>query len=125
MKYKLVEKGNPQKPDAPKKWYANPVNQGVISKAQISKEISGRSSLTAGDISNVIENLIEELPKYLIAGNSVKLGEFGTFRLSISGEGSDTKEGYSASNIKSAKVIFTPGTELKKALDAIHYEKAD
>ena len=72
----------------------------------------------------MIENLIEELPKYLIAGNSVKLGEFGTFRLSISGEGSDTKESYNASNIKSAKVVFTPGTELKKALEAIHYEKA-
>ncbi|MGE0076907.1 MAG: HU family DNA-binding protein [Bacteroidales bacterium] len=125
MKYKLVEKGNPLKPEIPKKWYANPINQGVVSKAQVSKEIAGRSSLTSGDISNVLENLIEELPKYLIAGNSVKLGEFGTFRLSISGEGSDTKEGYKASNIKNAKVIFTPGAALKKALETIHYEKAE
>ncbi|MGE0076234.1 MAG: HU family DNA-binding protein [Bacteroidales bacterium] len=121
----MSREGQSPKARCTKKWYANPVNQGIISKSQISKEISGRSSLTAGDISNVIENLIEELPKHLIAGNSVKLGEFGTFRLSILGEGSDTKDGYNVSNIKSATVVFTLGTELKKALDAIHYEKAD
>ncbi len=124
MKIKLIQKGNPQNLDAPKKWYASPVNQGKVSKHQISKEISGRSSLTRGDISNVIDNLIDELPKYLKAGNSIKLGDFGTFRLSISGTGSDTEENYTTANIKGVKVVFTPGKMLKEELANIRFERA-
>ncbi len=123
MKIKLIQKGNPQDSSAPKKWYASPVNQGRVSKYQISKEIAGRSSLTRGDISNVIDNLIDELPKYLKAGNSIKLGDFGTFRLSISGTGSDTEESYTVANIKGVKVIFTPGKMLKEELENIHFER--
>ncbi len=124
MKIKLVQKGNPSKPDAPKKWYANAVNQGTVSKEQISKEIAGRSSLTRGDISNVIDNLIDELPKYLKAGNSIKLGEFGTFRLSVLSKGSDTEEEYNTTaHIKGVKVIFTPGKALKSELDEVHFER--
>lgn len=125
MKFKLVKKGNPMKQEQPKKWYATSVNQGVINEEQISKEIAGRSSLTRGDVSNVLENLIDELPKYLIAGNSVKLGNFGSFRLSLSGEGSNTPEEFDTSNIKKVKVIFTPGTGLKKELIDISFEKVD
>lgn len=123
MKIKLVKKVNPQQPEAEKKWYANPVNQGVITKHRISKDISGRSSLTRGDISNVLENLIDELPKYLTEGNSVKLGDFGTFRLSISGTGSDSPESYNTANIKKTKVVFTPGAALKRELDNIRFER--
>lgn len=122
MKYKLIERRNPQKPEEPKKWFANPVNQGTVSTYQLSKKISGRSSLTRGDISNVLENLIDELPTYLINGHSVKLGDFGTLRLSISGKGSDTPESYTTANIEKVKVIFTPGTKLKKELGDINFE---
>ncbi len=123
MKIKLVQRRNPQQPEAAKKWYASPVNQGVISKHHISKEIAGRSSLTRGDISNVLDNLIDELPKYLKAGNSIKLGDFGTLRLSISGTGSDSPETYTTANIKGVKVIFTPGTALKNEINNIHFER--
>ncbi len=126
MKIRLVQKGNPAQPEAPKKWYANAVNQGTVNKQQISKEIAGRSSLTRGDISNVLDNLIDELPKYLKAGNSVKLGDFGTFRLSVLSKGSDTAESYNtASHVKGVKVIFTPGTALKNELSEIHFEKVN
>lgn len=122
MKVKLIEKGNPQNPTAQKKWYPNSVNQGVVSKNQISKEIEEKSSLTKRDINNVIDNLVEQLPKYLLTGNSVKLGEFGSFRLSVSGEGADSKEKFNPSMIKKVKVVFTPGVNLKKELEDIHFQ---
>lgn len=122
MKLKLIQKGNPQKPTAKKKWYATTVNQGMIKKRAISKEIANRSLLTQGDISNVIDNLIDELPKYLVAGNSVKLGEFGSFRLSVSGGGAESKEKFQTTMIKKVKVIFTPGRELRKVFQGIDFE---
>ena len=125
MKYKLVQRTNPQDKSAPGKWYANAVNEGTISKSEITKEISGRSSLTRGDISNVLENLIDELPKYLVMGKSVKLGEFGTFRLSLSSDGANNVEEFTAGMIKNAKVVFTPGKLLKEAVSTISFEKSE
>jgi len=50
MKFKVVEKGNPGKPDDKKKQYANAVNTGNLTIRDLTKEIAGHSSLTRGDI---------------------------------------------------------------------------
>jgi predicted histone-like DNA-binding protein len=123
MKYKLIEKKNPQAPQTPGKYYANAVNAGRFTIKNIAKEIAGRSSLTVGDTENVLENLLEELPTFLKLGLSVQLGDFGTMRLSLSSEGADTPEAFKRDMIKNAKVIFTPGVDLKNALKDITYEE--
>lgn len=123
MKYRLVQRTNPQKKQDPAKWYANAVNDGKVSKREMAKDIAGRSSLTTGDISNVIENLMDELPKYLTMGKSVSLGEFGTLRLSLSSQGAETSEKFTSKMITNVKVVFTPGVDLKKALADISFEQ--
>ncbi|AIP99267.1 HU family DNA-binding protein [Ornithobacterium rhinotracheale] len=96
---------------------------GTTEQRALAKNIADKSSLTVGDIANVIENLLEELPKELVEGKSVKLGEFGTFRLSLSSEGAATEKDFNVGMIKTPKVIFTPGVSLKKALSNIKFEK--
>ncbi len=123
MKYKLIQKKNPAKPEAPMKWYASAINQGTVNINQLSKEIAGRSSLTKGDVLNVIENLLEEIPKHLINGNSVKLGNLCTLRLSIKGKGSDTEEDYTTANIIKTRVVFTPSKEMQQEIEGIKFEK--
>jgi predicted histone-like DNA-binding protein len=123
MKYKLVERPNPQRREE-RKWYANPVNAGKFTIRDFAKEIAGRSSLTRGDIENVLNNFLEELPTFLKVGMSVKLGEFGTVRLTLSSEGTDRPEQFNASRIKSVKIVFTPSSELKKQLEDITFEEA-
>jgi predicted histone-like DNA-binding protein len=124
MKFKLIEKGNPQQPTAPKKWYPSAVNAGKFTIKDFAKEIAGRSSLTRGDIENVLSNFLEELPTFLKVGMSVQLGDFGTMRLNLSGEGADTPAAFKTESI-AAKVIFTPSAELKNGLADIHYEKTE
>jgi predicted histone-like DNA-binding protein len=123
MKFKLIEKGNPSQPTAPKKWYPSAVNAGKVTVKDFAKEIAGRSSLTRGDIENVLTNFLEELPTFLKIGMSVQLGDFGTVRLSLSGEGADTPADFNADSIAS-KVVFTPSTELKNALKDTKYERS-
>ena len=53
MRFKLVQKKNPQKREEVK-FYANPVNVGHKSLDDIARDIAGRSSLTRGDVSNVL-----------------------------------------------------------------------
>jgi predicted histone-like DNA-binding protein len=124
MKFKLIEKGNPNQPTAPKKWYPSAVNAGKFTIKDFAKDIAGRSSLTRGDIENVLSNFMEELPTFLKLGMSVQLGEFGTMRLNLSGEGADTPADFKTETIV-AKVIFTPSVELKNGLSDIHFEKAE
>lgn len=123
MKYKLIQKGKPGDPSAPKKWYASPVKSGTITQKNISSQISGRSSLTAGDVASVLQNLVEILPEELIKGNSVQLGDFGTFRASFSSEGVEQEKDFNASKIKDVKIIFTPSTDFKKKLSDMKFEK--
>ena len=123
MKYKLVQKGNPSSPDTPKKWYASAVSSGKTTQGSLSKEIAGRSSLTKGDISSVIMNLVDELPTSLLEGRSVKLDGFGTFRISLSSAGSDTKDEFNTNMIKQPKILFTPSSELKQAMSNMTYER--
>jgi predicted histone-like DNA-binding protein len=123
MKFKLVQRVNPQDVDAPKKWYANPVNAGTIDQKAIAKEIAGRSSLTAGDVANVLENFLDLLPEHLMEGKTVKLGDFGSFRISFSSEGAATEKEFSTSTIKPIRTLFTPSSDFKKALSGIHFQK--
>ncbi|MDR0370997.1 MAG: DNA-binding protein, partial [Prevotellaceae bacterium] len=114
---------NPSNPAAPKKWYANSVNAGKFPIKDFSKEIAGRSSLTRGDIENTLYNFLEELPTFLKIGMSIQLGDFGTLRLNLMSEGADSSAAFNTANIKGVKVIFTPGTELKKALEEVTFEE--
>lgn len=124
MKYKLIERANPQDREQ-KKWYASPVNEGTISKSDLAKEIVGISSLSRGDISNVIENLIDTMPKYLLMGKSINLGEFGTLRVSFSSKGVVALDEFNTNKISGMKVIFTPSVEFKAALERVKFEKSE
>ena len=120
MKIKMVQRKNPQK-KSEVKYYASPVNAGKKNLRDIAHDIAGRSSLTRGDIENVLSNFMDCLPHYLRDGFSVQLGEFGTMRLTLSSEGAATVKAFKTETIK-PRVTFTPGVELKVALRENSYE---
>lgn len=124
MKYKMTQRANPQ--DRTQiKWYAAPVNEGRVTQREIAADIVELSSLSRGDISNVIESLITIVPRYLMLGRSVNLGDLGTLRISFGSEGVDEKEQFVPSMIKGVKVVFTPSVQLKEAIQKIRLENTD
>ena len=120
MKIKMIQRKNPQK-KSEVKYYASPVNAGKKNLRDIAHDIAGRSSLTRGDIENVLSNFMDCLPHYLRDGFSVQLSEFGTMRLTLSSEGAETVKAFKTETIK-PRVTFTPGVELKAALRENSYE---
>jgi predicted histone-like DNA-binding protein len=124
MKYKLVERKNPQQPQAAGKWYAAPVNDGRVTQKEIAAEIVELSSLARGDVSNVIDSLIDVLPKYLLMGKSVSLGDLGTFRLSFSSEGAGTPGEFHAGLIGGVRIVFIPSPALRESVKKAKFEKA-
>lgn len=120
MKINLVERANPQN-RSEKKWYANAVNAGTKTMKTISEDIAGRSSLTKGDIENVLSNFVDLLPALLKDGFSVQLGDFGTIRLSLSSKGAENPETFDTKTIE-PKVVFTPSVIMKNEIKTIKYE---
>ena len=123
MKYRLVERRNPTKPAAEKKLYATPVYSGKVMKKQIADDLVLISSLSRGDISSVIENLLDAIPKYLLKGYSVQLGDLGTFRISFSSDGADDANSFNVGMVRGKKILFTAGSAFKKILSELQFEK--
>ncbi|BDD09015.1 DNA-binding protein [Fulvitalea axinellae] len=122
LKYKITQKANPQDREGPKKYYATPQTSGKKTLSAISRDITDMSSLSRGDISNVLLNLVDQIPKYLLDGQSVQLGELGSFRLSFGSEGAESSEDFNVSMIRNKKIIFTPGPSLKQELAKAQFE---
>ncbi|MDR2026091.1 MAG: DNA-binding protein [Prevotellaceae bacterium] len=106
MKYKLIWRENPRD-RSQKKLYATPVNDGTVTESDLKKEIVALSLLSKGDVSNVIECVIDVVPKYLLMGKSVKLGDIETLRMSLSSKGVDSREEFNAGMINGERIIFT------------------
>lgn len=124
VKFNVIEKGNPSDPSAPKKYYASTVMSGKQDIDHLTKRIEKISTVSGADIRAVLYSIIDVVPDILSEGNSVRIGDLGSFRISISSEGSETAEEVNSSNIKRARIIFTPGKEFKQMLNNLQYEKA-
>ena len=71
----------------------------------------------------VLEGLLQIIPDELTNGKIVKLGDFGTFRTTLSAEGVATEEEFTPSKIKNLNVRFRPAREFSVMLANVQYEK--
>ena len=123
VKYVIVEKHNPLDMQAPKKFYAVARSTGEITLKQLSKDISARSTVNSSDTLAVLDALVQQLVKELEEGRIVRLGDFGSFQISISSEGAESADKFNSSLIKKGKILFRPGSDLKNMLATLHYTK--
>ncbi len=123
VKYNVVERGNPSKPEEPKKFYPSIQSSGRLSLRQLAEQAADRSTLTTADILAAVESFLAIVPKELAKGNIVELGEFGSFWLKTTSEGADTAENVRADQISTVLPRFNPGKQFKQALDTIVFNK--
>lgn len=124
VQYVLVERGKPGNPITQRKFYAQAKSKGSVTLRHLAKRIADISTISTIDTLAVLEALLQVIPEEIANGNIVRLGEFGNFMLTIKGEGAETEEGFTSSNIKSNRLSFRPGKEFKQVLNRIIYEKA-
>ena len=124
IKFKIMERVNPQAPLDPRKYYAFIKNQGVVNLRQLAKRISRESTVSMMDTMAVLEGLLQDIPDLLAEGNIVKLGELGTFRTTISSEGVDVADDFNITNIKGLNLVFRAGSEFRNQLNNVKFSKA-
>ncbi|MCD8081605.1 MAG: HU family DNA-binding protein [Bacteroides sp.] len=108
--YKPVQSTLPSE-DGVKKWHPRLIKVGrVIDTQKIGDMIAEKSSLTPGDVHNVIRNLVSVLREQLQNSRTVCLEGLGSFTMisSSSGNGVDTPDEVKPAQIKRLRIRFTP-----------------
>lgn len=123
VKFTVVPRKDPRDSASQPKYYAMPKSDGRVDTNGVAKQVARMSTVSTADTMAMLEAFLTIVPDSLADGKIVELGEFGTFRVSFSSEGSETADGVTAANITDARVIFTPGKRFKDVLATLKYQK--
>jgi len=63
VKFNVVERGNPTKPEAPKKFYPSIQSSGRITLRQLAETASQMSTLSTMDVMAAIESFLKLVPQ--------------------------------------------------------------
>lgn len=123
INYVLMQRVNPKDVTAPRKFYAVAKSTGEETVRQLATEISKRTNLSTAEVFAAIEAFIDLIPERISEGKIVRLGEFGSFSISLSSEGAEKAEEFNSSLIKDNSLNFRPGKIVQKVLDTVEYAK--
>ena len=108
--YRAVQSPMANKAGA-KLWHLNLVKTGVtVTTQQLAEVIAEKSSLTPGDVQNVVRNLLSVMRRYLLDCYTVRLEGLGTFTMKVrsQGKGVETEDKVNPNQITSVQCQFTP-----------------
>ncbi len=123
--YSVSPRINPRDKEAAPKFYAQAQARGDVSIREMAERIQSTCTVTKADVYAVLVVLEDVIVEALQNGEIVRLGELGTFQLSLSGKGAVTEEDYNTSLIKRAKINFRPGLTLAGMLGKLQFSKVD
>ncbi len=123
INFNLKERVNPQAPAEPRNYYAFAQNQGAVNLRQLSTRISRESTISMMDTMAVLEGLLQVIPDLLSDGKIVRLGDLGTFRLTISSNGVEDPDDFNNSMIKGVNLKFRPGAIFRDQLNNVKFTK--
>jgi predicted histone-like DNA-binding protein len=123
IKFNVVKRGNPAKPEAPQKFYPSIQSRGRMTMRELAEKASQMSTLSTMDMMAAIESFLTIVPQELADGKIVELGDFGNFWLRSSSEGVEEEEKVRGNQITSLIPRFMPGKLFKRVLDTAKFEK--
>ena len=123
VKFNVTPRKDPRDQNSQPKYYATVKSSGRSDTHAIAKSINSMSTVSSVDTAAVLEAFLNVVPDKLAEGNIVELGDFGTFRVSVSSEGEAKAEDVTARNITDMRVLFTPGKRFKQALNTAEFQK--
>ena len=113
---KKMQRYNPQKKDEPKKWYAVQQTLKQLDESEVANRIADETTLNPAEALMAIRQLRKVVQQALTEGQSVKLGNWGSFYAAVSSTGYPTQKELTAQAIRNVKINFKPGDELKAAM---------
>ena len=125
LTYSVVERKDPQNPEVAGKFFVQAQARGEAGIRELSQRIQQTCTVTRADVMAVLIALEDVVADSLANGEIVRLGELGSLQISLSSEGSLTKEDFHDGLIKKGKIIFRGGQTLVNTLNTLKYEKVE
>jgi predicted histone-like DNA-binding protein len=107
------------------KYNARAQVSGELKFKTLCERISDRGTVTKGDVMAVLEGCITVMKTALEDGMIVRFGDFGSFQINVSSQGTTFKEAFTNGNITGAKIIFRPGDDLTANFNNLTFEKVN
>jgi len=123
VKFSTTPRKDPRDQSTQPKFYATVKSTARANVPKIAREINKMSTVSPVDTTAVLEAFMNVVPDLLADGNIVDLGDFGTFRVSVSSEGAETPEEVNNRSITAVRILFQPGKRFKKLLSGTEFEK--
>lgn len=113
--YVVMARKNLLKPDEAAKFYAVARSGRKVTVKEVCKRIAERSSYSKGELEGCIGEFLLEIENVLEEGNIAQMGDLGNFRMSLkTALATATEKEFKASCIEKGKVLFYPGSDLRK-----------
>ena len=105
-----------------------PLIYTLVKRKDMSKDAASGATLyhaqtSRGEIILVLDGLIKVMNEALSDGESVHLGEFGSFRMVAGSKGSATVDGFTTALFNRAHIVFYPGTMLINLVNNVSFER--
>ena len=123
VKFNVTPRKDPRDQNSQPKYYATAKSSGRADTNAIARSINSISTVSSVDTAAVLEAFLTVVPDELADGKIVELGDFGTFRVSVSSEGSELAEHVTARSITDVRVLFLPGKRFKQVLNTTEFQK--
>ncbi len=114
IKYNVIPRKNPLNKEV--KYYAQMAPVNPVTLNEVAEAISNQSTVTLHDCKAVLSALQEQIALNLRNGNSVRLGDLGSFHATIKCKGSNSLDGFSTANITGLKVSFSMSSPMRYML---------
>ena len=114
IKYYLISRKNPITKEYA--YHANATSVTPIMLDELAEDISGSCTVTKHDVKAVISVLEEKIIKALRNGQSVRLGDLGSFHARLASKGAVSEEDFTVENFRGIRVRFMPSSKLRYEL---------
>ena len=114
IKYNVIPRKNPINKEV--KYYAHMAPVNPVSLSEVAEAISNQSTVTLHDCKAVLSALQEQIALNLRNGNSVRLGDLGSFHPVMKSSGALSADEFSTSHIKGLKVCFNMSSQMRYML---------
>ena len=126
LRFKLVQRRNPQEPSAPQKYYATVVPNGKRTLKNLSERVASHTTMSAPDVYGVLMALEEEIIAALKDGAKVELGDLCSFYPVVQSDGVESPDDFNgAKHIKRKSVRVAARQSLVRNMENVSVEKVE
>lgn len=115
-KYVLQQKGNPQKRDDPKKWYAVPVSEEPLDEDAMTRTATAETTFSDVELGGSSKLIARHVLGQLLNGQRARVPGLGTFRLTFGSEGVADINDFKPSMIRNPRISFIADADLRADL---------